>query len=135
MPSYRVLMINSLSNDTVNNNIVNINMPLVNDIAVDYLKSMAILDGKNVNTSVMGQENLMMVIMKNFPRLFRRIVSPENLLRLVAETASASEIDEIKDRAFQTLIHNLDKRDLTLNIDGKVLDLETFIEENLDDAE
>jgi hypothetical protein len=128
-------MINSLSNDTVNNNIVNINMPLVNDIAVDYLKSMAILDGKNVNTSVMGQENLMMVIMKNFPRLFRRIVSPENLLRLVAETASASEIDEIKDRAFQTLIHNLDKRDLTLNIDGKVLDLETFIEENLDDAE
>lgn len=128
-----MVMINSLATDSAKNE--NINMPLVKDIAVDYLKSMAILDGKSVDTSTLSQQNLMMVIMKNFPRLFRKITSPENLLRLVAETASPSEIDEIKDRAIQNLIHNLDKRDLTLKVGGKVLDLEIFIEENLDDAE
>lgn len=115
-----------------------VHLPCITRDYKDYLnyyrlfkgaKSDEVPENRGVERALIG------LLSENYPHLIRRLLEPRRVIESLSSVLTEEENMEVSDKIIDTIITGLDKRGYDLKINGRVIGLSTFVDEELVDED
>ncbi len=91
-------------------------------------KSDEVPENRGVERALIG------LLSENYPHLIRRLLEPRRIIESIRTVLSEEENMEVSDKIIDTIVTGLDKKGYDLKINGRVIGLSTFVDEELVDS-